>query len=803
MTSLWQDVRYGVRVLVRVPVFTAVAILTLALGIGANTAIFSVVNAVLLRPLPFADPDRLVMLWETSQATGEDQVPVAPADYFDWQAASQRFERLAAFHPWSFNLTSGGEPERISGAVATANLFELLGKKPALGRGFRLEEDRPGGPAVVVLGHGLWQRRFGADPGVLGRKLVLDDVPYAVVGVMPAGFEMPDKAEIWKPLGRAPESADREFQFLRVIGRLRPGVSLSEARAETSAIASRLARDYPKTNLDRGINAVPLAEQVFGEVRPKLLVLIGGVALMLVAACFNVANLLLARAVGRREETAVRQALGASRGRLVRQFLTESLLLAFLGGIAALLVAYWGVWFLTTFGPEKVPRLREASVDATVLGFTLATTLLVGLVFGLIPAIHGSQFDPARMLRPRRSRGRLLGTLVSVQIAIALMLLVGAVLLGRSFVLLASVPPGFDPENLLTLQISLPAAKYAEAHQTAAFTEQVLERIEALPGVVAAGTTVSLPIGSGMNVDQTFTIEGEPVAAAEEGRTALLRPVSPGYFEALRMPVVSGRAFTAADRDGAPPVVVINETMARRYWPGRDPLGRRLVVGVELGGVGRLDETSREIVGIVGDVKHEGLASETLPELYLPNAQGTWRFVILAVRAESDPAALTRQVLQAVWQVDKTLPVARVRTMAEIVSESVGQPRFYALLLSLFAVVSLVLAAVGIYGVVSYSVSQRTHEIGIRMALGARRMDVLRMVLREGLLLASLGILAGVLLSMGLSRFLASLLFGVGATDPATFVAVCAALAAVALLSSYLPARRATRADPMAVLRLE
>ncbi|HVR96032.1 MAG TPA: ABC transporter permease [Thermoanaerobaculia bacterium] len=806
MTSIWQDIRYGGRVLARGPVFTVVAILTLALGIGANTAIFSIVNAVLLRPLPFAEPDRLVMLWETAKSTGEDQVPVAPADYFDWQAGSRQFEAMAAFHPWSFNLTGTGEPERIPGAVATANLFQVLGKRPQLGRGFRPEEDRPGGPPVVLLSHGFWQRRFGGDMKVIGRKLTLDDTPYTVVGVMPAGFQFPEKAELWKPFARVPESADREFQFLRVIGRLRPEAELATARAEMTAIASRLAREYPQTNADRDVNPVTLEQQVLGEVRPQLLVLTVGVALLLAAACFNVANLLLARAAGRREETAVRQALGASRGRLVRQFLTESLLLAVLGGAAGLLVAYWGTWLLTTFGPKDVPRLEEAGVDGSVLVFTLVITLLVGLVFGLIPAIQSSQFDPARELRtPQRGKGRLLGTLVSLQIAIALILLVGAVLLGRSFVLLSRVPPGFDPSNILTLQLSLPAAKYAESYQTAAFTEQAIEHIQALPGVASAGTAMSLPISGGMNVDQTFTVEGgnAVAATADEERTALVRPVSPGYFRTLRIPVVAGRTFTAADREGAPPVVVINEAMASRYWPGKDPVGRRIRMGVELGGVGRTDEVSREVVGVVGNLKHEGLASDTLPELYLPNAQGTWRFVILAIRTDRDPASLTRPVQQAIWQVDKNLPIAKVRTLDEIVGESIGEPRFYTLLLTAFAVVALILAAVGIYGMVSYSVSQRTHEIGIRMALGASRTKVLRMVLREGLLLAGLGMIAGVLLSVGLTRFLASLLFGIAATDPATFAAVCVALGLVALLSSYLPARRATQADPMAALRLD
>ncbi len=806
MTSIWQDIRYGGRVLARGPVFTVVAILTLALGIGANTAIFSIVDAVLLRPLPFAEPDRLVMLWETAKSTGEDQVPVAPADYFDWQAGSRELEAMAAFHPWSFNLTGANEPERIPGAVATANLFEVLGKRPQLGRGFRPEEDRPGGPAVVLLSHGLWQRRFGGDPKIIGRKLTLDDLPYTVVGVMPAGFQFPEKAALWKPFARDPAEADREFQFLRVIGRLRSESELATARAEMTAIASRLAREYPQTNADRDVNLVTLEQQVFGDVRPRLLVLIVGVALLLVAACFNVANLLLARAAGRREETAVRQALGASRGRLVRQFLTESLLLAALGGAAGLLVAHWGTWFLTTFGPKDVPRLEEAGVDSSVLVFTLAITVLVGLVFGLIPALQGSQFDPARELRtPHRGKGRLLGTLVSFQIAIALILLVGAVLLGRSFLLLSQVPPGFDPSNVLTLQLSLPAAKYAEPHQTAAFVEQVVERIEALPSVASAGTTMSLPVGGGMNVDQTFTVEGETAvtAAADEERTALLRPVSPGYFRTLRIPVVAGRTFTAADRSGAPPVVVNNEAMARRHWPGKDPVGLRIRIGVELGGVGRTDEASREIIGVVGNVKHESLASDTLPELYLPHAQGTWRFTILAIRADRDPASLARSAQQAVWQVDKNLPITKVRTMDEVVGESIGEPRFYTLLLIAFAVVALTLAAVGIYGVVSYSVSQRTHEIGIRMALGASRLDVLRMILREGLILAGIGMLAGVVLSMGLTRFLASLLFGVAATDLSTFAAVCVALGLVALLSSYLPAKRATRADPMAALRLD
>lgn len=801
MTNLWHNIRYGFRALSRAPVFTLAVIFSLALGIGATSAIFSAVNAILLRPLPFQEPERLVVLSESSRSVEDDKVPVAPPDFFDWQTQSRQLAVLAAYHPWSFSLSGGGDPEQLGGAVSTPELFKVLGVAPMLGRIYRQEECHFGGPAVIVLSHGLWQRRFGGDPKILGRAVTLDDLSYTVIGVMPPDFKFPTAAELWKPL-QSPNANQRAFQFLRVVGRLAPGATVESARREIETIAARLEQTYPDTNSGREALLSSMHEATVGELRPKLKVLLGGVFLMLLTSCFNVANLLLARGLVRQPEMALRQTLGATRGRLLGQLLTENFLLALGGGALGLLVGYWGARFLVSFGPRDVPRLGETAVDSRVLAFTAVVTLLSGLLFGLVPALQGSRLNLRRSIQrsPGKGRLRLLHGLVALQIAVALTLLVGAVLLGRSFQRLTQVSPGFEPSNLLTLNVNLPAAKYDDP-RTAAFFLELEDRIGRLPGVTATGTTMSLPIATGMNVDVLFDIEGRPAPASGEENKAFLRPVSPGYLQAMRIPLRKGRLLAPTDRADVEGVVVINETLARTYWPGEEPVGKRLSTQVDLGTLGRLEEGSREVVGVVGDVRHEGLANEAVPEIYVSSTQSYWRSMNLVIRTSSDPASLTRPVLEEVWRIDKNLPVAKVRTMEQIVAESVGQPRFYSLLLALFAGVALLLAAIGVYGLVSYSVSQQTREIGIRMALGASRRKVLGMVLKKGLLLASFGMLAGVGLTLGLGRFLASLLFGVETTDLATFALVCLALGTVTLLSTYLPARRLVKADPMAALR--
>jgi putative ABC transport system permease protein len=802
--SHWsQDLRYGLRKLARAPLLSGVTVLVLALGIGASTAIFSVVDAVLLRPLPYQDPDRLVAVWEGARATPGAQIPVAPADFFDWQEQSREFERLAGYHSWSFNISGNGDPEQVAGGVSTAELFDVLGRHPILGRTYRRDECRQGGPAVVVLGYGLWQRRFGGDPNVLGRTLRLDDVPFTVIGVMPPGFELPKGAQLWKPF-QSENYFSRDFQFLRVLGRLRPGATLASAQREMTTIAARLERAYPNSNSGREVTLTPLHEQLVGKVRPQLRVLTGGVLLMLLTACFNVANLLLARGLTRRPELALRQVLGAGQRRLLQQLLTENLVLAALGGLAGLLVAYAGVRFLVTFGPQDVPRLDQTALDGKALAFAAGLTLVTALLAGLAPAVQSSRLDLQGALRGSRGTARLraLHLLVGLQIAVALTLLVGASLLGRSFLRLASVPPGFEPANVLTLSVSLPEEKYDQAKSIAFFNE-VQERVRSLPGVVSAGATLSLPVAEGMNVDTPFTVVGEPAPRKGEEDKGYLRPVTPSYFQALRIPLRAGRLLQESDRAGAPEVVLVNETLVRTYLHGASPVGRRLSFGAELGGLGNLKETSREIVGVVGDVRHDGLAKDPVPEIYVSNTQGYWRSLILVIRAKSEPASLTRAVLGEIWKADKSLPAAKIRTLEEIVSGSVAQPRFYSLLLAIFAGFALLLAAVGVYGLVSYLVALRTHEIGIRMALGARREDVFRMVLARGLTLVAAGTLAGLALALGLGRFLRSLLFGVGVTDPWTFALVVLVLGGVALLSSYFPARRAVRADPVTALRGE
>ena len=803
MSDLTQDLHYSFRKLLKAPAFTLVTVLALALGIGATTAIFSVVNAVLLRPLPFAEPGRLVALWESARSVDDDKLPVAPADFFDWQAQSRRFEKLAAYHSWSFNLSGEGDPEQVSGAVSTAELFDVLGRRPVLGRTYRPDECRQGGPAVVVLGNGLWQRRFGSDPRVVGRTLKLDDVSYTVIGVMPPGFEFPPNAQLWKPF-QSENYFSREFQFLRVIGRLRPGTTPGQAADEMKTIAARLERTYPDTNAEREVTVLTLSEQIVGKVRPQLRVLFGGVLLMLLTACFNVANLLLAQGLRRRPELSLRQVMGASRGRLLRQLLTENLVLAAVGGLAGLLIAYVGAKFLVTFGPTDVPRLKEAVIDGGVLAGALALTLVTGLLFGLVPALQSSRLDLHGAIRGAKGTVRLRAfhALVALQIAVALTLLVGAALLGRSFVRLTAVPPGFDPSNVLTFSLSLPQEKYDEARATA-FYEEVQERIRGVSGVKAVGAALSLPVSEGMKVDVPFAVEGRPPAAPGQEYQAFLRPVSPSYLQTLRVPLRAGRLLEAGDRAGSLPVVVVNETLARLYWPGESPVGRRMIFSQDLGDLGRVDEAPRVVVGVVGDVRHNGQASDPVPEIYLPNTQSYWRVLNIVVRTSAEPASLTRPILEEVWRIDRNLPVAKIRTMDEILAGSVAQPRFYALLLAVFAGFALLLAGVGVYGLMSYSVALQTHEIGIRMALGARREDVLRMVLTRGILLAAAGMAVGIALAFGLGRFLGSLLFGVGATDPMTFAAVMLVLGGVALLSTYLPARRAVQGDPVAALRQE
>jgi putative ABC transport system permease protein len=800
MGTLLQDLRYGVRMLLKNPGFALVAVIALALGIGANAAIFSVVNAVLLRSLPFDDPDRLIVLRE-NKPPQFPEFSVAPGNFLDWQKQNTVFEKLAAIRGFSYNLVDTGEPERLRGARVSAGLFEMLGVKPSQGRTFAAEEDQSGHDAVVILSHSLWQRRFGADPNILGRTLTLNASTYTVVGVMPPDFQFPDReTELFTPVAFDAKQADQHgSHYISAIGRLKPGVSIEQARTEMSAIAARLAQQYPDSNTGWGVSLFKMQEYESRDIKPALLILLGAVALVLLIACANVANLLLARATARQREIAIRTALGASRWRVIRQLLTESILLALVGGGIGLLLAVWGVDLLLALAPENLPHVKGGTLDGRVLGFTLLITLLTGIVFGLVPALQSSRPNLNETLKEggrgaTTGHNRVRSSLVITEVAVALVLLIGAGLLIRSFYRLQQVNPGFNPRNALAVALSLPGKKYPEPEQNAQFYTQLIEKVSTLPGVVAVGATQSLPIHDDYVLG--FNIQGRAPDAPGEEPSTNYYAVSPGYFKAMGIPLLRGRLFTEQDTKDTPRVAVINETMAKKFFPNEDPIGKGI-------NVTNGPERFREIVGIVGDVKQYGLDQPTTAQTYEPYLQTPFQGMTLVVRTEGNPAALTAGVRSQVLSIDKDQPVSRVRTLEQVIAESVAKQRFAMLLLGIFAMVALVLAGVGLYGVMSYAVTQRTHEIGIRMALGAQQRDVLKLVVGQGMILALVGVLIGLLASLALTRVMTTLLFGVSATDPLTFLAIPALLAAVALLASFMPARRAMKVDPMVALRYE
>jgi putative ABC transport system permease protein len=799
-----RDIGYGLRMMRRAPAFSAVVVLTLALGIGANTAIFSVVNAVLLRPLPFKDPERVVMVWlNGAEAAGGDRVPMSLADFLDWRAQTHSFERVAFFHTDNFNYAGGDTPEEVNGAVTSADFFNVFGARAEMGRTFLPEEEKPGAARVVVVSHGFWQRRLGADPRAVGREITLDSQPYTVVGVMPAVFDFPhEEVELWAayqiqpPTGRGPN-------WLRGVARLRQGVAIQQARAELNALPDPERPNQPPQG--KRFNVLGVNDYLVGDVRPALLTLLGAVALVLLIATANVANLLLARSASREKEVAIRTALGASRARIVRQLLTESLLLASLGGGLGLLFAYWGVELLLALNPVQIHRLQQSTLDARVLTCTTAVSLLTGLFFGLAPALQASKAglnetlkEGGRSSTEGAGRRRLRGALVVAEMALSLMLLVGAGLLVRSFISLRRVDPGVNPSHVVTMQIPLPRTKYSKDEQRLGLYEQLLARVEGVPGVESAALASSLPPDL-QTLWNPFSIEGRPPRPESELPVGDYILVTPEYFSALGIPVLRGRAFTDADREGAPRVCLINQTLAREFFPGEDPLGRRLKQGPD-----RPDNPFMEIVGVVGDVRYEGLDAKVQPAYYLPFAQNGWGDMSLLVRSSAtDPAALVPAVRGELRALDPELPLAGVRTMDELLTRSVAEPRFRTLLLAVFACAALLLAAVGIYGVMSYTVAQRTHEIGIRMALGAQGRDVLRLVVGQGVRLTLVGVLLGLAGALLLTRVLTGLLFGVSATDPLTLVCVPLLLSLAALLACYVPARRASKIDPLVALRYE
>jgi predicted permease len=796
--ALVQDVRYAVRMLRRAPGFTLVAVLTLALGIGATTSIFSVVRGVLLRPLPFAAPERLVRVWQASPAQSLARGTISPLDLDDWKARQRSFEDLGSW--WyvegmsGANLSGDGEPQRIPAAFVSDGFFSTLGVAPRLGRVLFSEDHHPGHDTVVVISHGLWQRRFGGAPDVLGRTLTLDGVPHTVVGVMPPGFTFPsERVDLWISQSRIAEHSiprQRQVRWLSVVGRLKPGVSLEAVRSELNGLSQQLADEYPATNLQfNGATVLPLHEAMTGDVRVGLLVLLGAVGFLLLIACVNVANLMLTRSTARERELAVRAAMGAGPGRLVGQLLTESLVLALLGGALGLMVAVWGTELLLSFSVKQLPRLQEVRVDGAVLVFALGSTLFTGVLFGLMPALRAGSPRLAPVLRSGRGLvggggARLRGALVVTEVALAVVLAAGAGLAVRSLLSLLSVDPGFRPQGAVVVSFSA-----SSPHPLTQYIGAVLERVRAVPGVQVAGTAKNLPL-EGSGEPYPVLLADHPLATAADAPRANFLHVSNDYFRALGIPLLRGRTFTAQDTAQAPSVLVVNEAFARRFFPGEDAVGKAFQEG-------------DVIVGVVGDVRQESLAEPAPPIVYLHVLQNARSHVDLVVRGEGAPLQLAAAVRQAIWSVNPDQTITRITTLEEVVGESVSRPRLITALLGLFAVLALVLGAVGIYGVLAYTVGQRQREIGVRLALGARPQEVLRMVLKSGMGLAGTGVALGVVGALALSRVMSSILYGVAPHDPLTFGVVAVLLLGVALVACLVPARRAMRVDPAVTLRAE
>jgi putative ABC transport system permease protein len=805
METLFQDLRYSFRMLAKKPAFTAIVVFVMALGIGATTAIFSVVNAIVLRPLPYQNPDRLVMVWMDNRKLGIDQDWHSYPNYLDYRDHNQTFETIAAFNNRSFNLTGIGEPERVLAVWSTANLFPLLGVAPAHGRTFNEEEETPGKDRVAVISDGLWKRRFGGDPGILNQPIQLNEQSVQVIGIMPPGFHFPQKdTEMWVPIAlNERQRAARNSISYKAIGQLKPGVTLAQARADMSAIAASLVERFPD-QAGYGANLVALHEQVVGNVRVALWVMLAAVGFVLLIACANVANLLLAQAAVREREIAIRTALGASRWRIVFQLLTESSVLALVSGGLGLLVAWWGLKALISLSPADIPRLDQVHISTGVLGFTLGVSVLTGLIFGLVPALQASKLDLAESLK-EGGRGsttgmhgsRVRNLLVIAEVALSIVLLIGAGLMIKSFINLQHFNLGFNPERLLTLQVSLAGSKYRDGNQAANFYKQVLERVANTPGVESVGAISTIFLSKTPN-STNFTIENRPPVPDAENIEVPLDAVSLNYFRTMGIPLLAGRDFDERDVDGTLPVGIINDTFARRFFPNEDPVGKRYVYGRPAP-----DNPWITIVGIVGDMRRTGFDSEVRPETFLPHGQFRARSMTMVVRASGNPTNLAGTIRNQIWEVDKDQPISQIRTMQETLGEMMAQRRFNMLLIGIFAAVALILASVGIYGVISYAVTQRAHELGVRMALGAQPRDVLKLILGQGMLLALIGVVIGIVASLALTRFMATLLYGVSATDPLIFALIGATLSGTALVACFVPALRATKTDPMIALRQE
>jgi putative ABC transport system permease protein len=802
LETVWQDLCYGARMLMKNPGFTFVAVLTLALGIGANTAIFSVVNAVLLQSLPYRDSDRIVTIFDRTRS--EDSNFVNGSDFLDWRAQSQVIEQIVAYAFGTADLTGSGEPERLEAGFISAGLFATLGVEPSLGRAFVPTDDRAGATPVVILSHSLWRRRFGGDPQVIGQALTLDGQSRTVVGIMPPGFQFRRELDLWLPL--AP-NVDQEHSLLNVIARLKPGVTPEGARADLTAIMQRGKQGSPDTSPNTKLSVIKLRDWLVGDVELALLVLFGAVAFVLLIACANVANLLLARSTARRKEMAIRAVLGAGRFRLVRQLLTENLLLSFAGGATGLLLATWGVKLLVALSPAGVIHIKESSpfflMDGRALGFTCVVAAIAGLFAGVFPALQASRTDVHEPLNAQsaaragsRSAHRTLPVLMIVELALTLVLLVGAGLMLKSFLRLLAVPKGFNPDNVLTLDLSPSVAKYPPglpgSSLRRAYNQELLARVQALPGVQSAALTSFVPLG-GTTRRMPLQIEGRP--PSEKGKEPIVEItlISPEYFQTMGLQMRAGRPFTVQDGAESPHVAIINETSARRFFPDENPIGQRLASF----------RTPKTIVGMVGDTRHFGLDRETNPEIYLPYLQDSNLVMSLVVRSGSDPTSLTSAIRNQVRAMEPNEPVNQIVMMDERLSDSVAPRRFQMLLLGVFAALGLVIATVGIYGVISYAISQRTHEIGIRLALGAQASDVLQMVVWRGMILTLIGVAIGLAAALALTRVMKNLLFGVSATDPATLAVIALLLVGVTLVACWIPARRATKIDPIIALKCE